>query len=159
MMKHRRPNIWRLLHLYALMYAGTHFFTFIGLDYGFDWSLLKGAIFEKTYIVVGLTALLILAALGATSFRYWQNRLGKNWKRLHKLVYLASGLVILHYGWAKKGDFLRLQGDIAGPALFGLLVAFLLVMRIPAVRKWASGLRSRLNRRVRSLNRPQPEQI
>ena len=152
-------KIRRALGIYALMYAGIHFFTFIGLDYGFDWTLLKGAIFEKTYILVGLSALLILAALGATSFKYWQKRMGKNWKRLHKLVYLASGLVILHYGWAKKGDFLRLQGDIAGPALFGLLVVFLLFMRIPAVRKWASGLRGRLTSRVRALTRAQPEQI
>jgi len=152
-------KIRRALGLYALMYAGIHFFTFIGLDYGFDWSLLKGAIFEKTYIVVGLSALLILSALGATSFRYWQKRLGKKWKRLHKLVYLVSGLVILHYGWAKKGDFLRLQGDIVGPVSFGLLIAFLLIMRIPAVRKWGSGLRSRFNNRIRTMNRTQPENI
>ena len=152
-------EIRRALGLYALMYAGIHFFTFIGLDYGFDWSLLKGAIFEKTYIVVGLSALLILSALGATSFRYWQKRLGKKWKRLHKLVYLVSGLVILHYGWAKKGDFLRLQGDIVGPVSFGLLIAFLLIMRIPAVRKWGSGLRSRFNNRIRTMNRTQPENI
>jgi len=152
-------KIRRALGLYALMYAGIHFFTFIGLDYGFDWSLLKGAIFEKTYIVVGLSALVILSALGATSFRYWQKRLGKNWKRLHKLVYLASGLVILHYGWAKKGDFFRLQGDIAGPALFGTLVAFLLIMRIPAVRKWVSVQRGRLSGWVRTWKRKQTEKI
>ncbi len=152
-------KIRRALGLYALMYAGIHFFTFIGLDYGFDWSLLKGAIFEKTYIVVGLSALLILSALGVTSFRYWQKHLGKNWKRLHKLVYLASGLVILHYGWAKKGDLFRLQGDIIGPVLFGILVIFLLVMRIPAVRRWASGLRGRFKRQARSLTSTQPEQI
>jgi methionine sulfoxide reductase heme-binding subunit len=152
-------KIRRALGLYAFMYAAIHFFTFIGLDYGFDWSLLQGAIFEKTYILVGLSALIILSILGATSFRYWQKRLGKNWKRLHKLVYLAGGLVIFHYGWAKKGDFLRLQGDVVGPVSFGLLVAFLLILRIPAVRRWASGLRGRFTTRVRALTRTQTEQV
>jgi sulfoxide reductase heme-binding subunit YedZ len=62
-------------------------------------------------------------------------RLGKNWKQLHKTVYLASGLVILHYAWAVKGSLTNLSGDILRPLGFGLLVVILLVLRIPAVRR------------------------
>lgn len=136
----------RTLGLYAFYYAFGHFLIFIGLDYTFNWDLLKGAIFEKRFVLVGLSALLILTALAVTSFVWWQKRLGKNWKRLHQLVYLASGLVIFHFAWAKKADISRLQGDIFQPVAFGIVVALLLVLRIPGVRKWLAGLRGKLTR-------------
>lgn len=133
----------RALGLYAFLYAALHFMTFIGLDYGFDWSLLLSEVVEKRYVLVGLAALLILASLAATSFTWWMKRLGKNWKRLHRLVYLASGLVVVHFAWAKKGDLFSLQGDILQPLAFGLAVALLLAVRIPPVRRSLSGLRVR----------------
>jgi sulfoxide reductase heme-binding subunit YedZ len=144
--KLRRP-----LGLYAFLYAALHFSIFIGLDYAFDWSLLRGELFEKRYILVGLGALLILSALAITSFKWWMKRLGKNWKRLHRLVYLASALVIVHFGWSQKGDFLRLQGDVGQPLAFGLAVALLLVVRIPPVRRRASRLQQRLKTALNSL--------
>ena len=137
----------RALGLYAFMYAAIHLTIFVGLDYGLDWGLLQGAIFEKRFVLVGLGAFLILLSLAATSFKSSMKRMGRNWKRLHKLVYLASGLVIVHYAWSIKGDVLRLQGDIWQPILFGLIVLFLLIMRIPIVRRRFGGVRQRLNRR------------
>jgi sulfoxide reductase heme-binding subunit YedZ len=137
----------RALGLYAFMYAAVHLTIFAGLDYGLDWGLLQGAILEKRFVLVGLGAFLILLSLAVTSFKSSMKRMGKNWKHLHKLVYLAGGLVIVHYAWSIKGDVLRLQGDIWQPILFGLIVLFLLVMRIPIVRRWFGGLRQRLNRR------------
>ena len=144
----------RTLGLYAFFYAFGHFLIFIGLDYTFNWDLLKGAIFEKRFVLVGLAALLILTALAATSFVWWQKRLGKNWKRLHQLVYLASGLVIFHFAWAKKADISRLQGDIFQPIAFGTIIALLLVFRIPGIRKWLSGLRGRLTRWLNDKSSP-----
>jgi methionine sulfoxide reductase heme-binding subunit len=137
----------RALGLYAFMYAVIHLAIFSGLDYGLDWSLLQGAILEKRFVLVGLSAFLILLSLAATSFKSSMKRMGKNWKRLHKLVYLAGGLVIVHYAWSIKGDVLRLQGDIWQPLSFGLIIFFLLLVRIPVIRKWASSIRQRLNRR------------
>ena len=148
LVKLRRP-----LGLYAFLYAALHFFIFIGLDYAFDWNLLRGELFEKRYILVGLSALLILSALALTSFKWWMKRLGKNWKRLHRLVYLASGLVIVHFGWSQKGDFLRLQGDVGQPLAFGLAVALLLMVRIPPVRRRASQLRQALKSRLNGWQR------
>ena len=75
-------------------------------------------------------------------------RLGKKWKLLHRLVYLAAPLVILHYAWAQKGDIFRLQGDILGPVGFGIVVAVLLILRIPVVRGFFSNLRARSNFRI-----------
>ena len=138
----------RILGLHAFMFALVHFTIFIWLDYGFDWEFLRIEIINKRYVLVGASAFLILAALALTSFRWWMKRLGKNWKRLHKLVYLAGILVIVHYAWAKKGDLLRLSGDVLGPLAFGLVMALLLILRTPAVRKTARNLRNRLARKA-----------
>jgi sulfoxide reductase heme-binding subunit YedZ len=129
------------------MFAAFHFSIFVGIDYAFNWSLLKIEFIEKRFVILGLTAGTILALLAITSFKWWQKKLGKNWKRLHKFVYLAAGLVIVHYAWAKKGDLFSLQGDILGPLAFGLVIVFLLVIRIPAIRKFVKSLRGRVKRR------------
>jgi len=139
----------RSLGLYAFLYAALHFSIFIGLDYVFDWSLLREAIFEKRYTLVGFLALVILALLALTSFDWWKARLRKNWKRLHQMVYVASVLVVLHYAWALKGDIFRVQGNVWLPLLAGAVVAILLILRLPPVRRAAVRLRAQLARRSR----------
>ena len=138
LIRHRRT-----LGLYAFLYFALHLFTFVVLDYGLDWNEILRLTTEKPFIIVGLLAGLILLALAATSFKFWMKQLGKNWKRLHKLVYLASVLVILHYAWAVKGSLTNLSGDILRPLLMGLLVLLLLILRIPPVKRWAISLRQR----------------
>jgi sulfoxide reductase heme-binding subunit YedZ len=127
-------RIRRWLGLYAFFYASVHFMIFIGLDYGFDIELLKEAIFEKPYALVGFATGLILLALALTSTKGWKRRLGRWWKRLHKFIYPAALLAILHYLWLVKSD-------IRVPLLYGAIVVFLLVIRIPQVRKFAGRLR------------------
>jgi sulfoxide reductase heme-binding subunit YedZ len=136
----------RALGLYAFMFASIHFAIFIWWDFGFNWDLLKLEILEKRYVVVGLGAGVILTLLSATSLKYWMKRLGKNWKRLHRFVYLAGVLVVFHYAWAKKGDLLRLQGDIVGPLIATGSLVLLLVMRVPVIRRNARSFRTRTNR-------------
>ena len=130
----------RTLGLYALMYATVHVLIFINLDYGLAWSLIVRTVFEKPYIVVGAIAFLLMIPLGITSFDVWKIRLGKNWKRLHQVVYLIAPLAILHYIWSKKGDILSLSGDILRPAIYGLILAIFLILRIPAVKKYIASL-------------------
>jgi sulfoxide reductase heme-binding subunit YedZ len=125
----------RALGLYAFMYAGVHLSILIGVDYGFAFDLLWADLASKPFILVGASALLILLALAITSFKWWMRTLGKNWKRLHRLVYLAGPLVALHYAWAQKGDLFSLRGNIALPLAYALIVATLLVLRIPRVRR------------------------
>jgi sulfoxide reductase heme-binding subunit YedZ len=129
----------RALGLYAFLYAILHFFTFVGLDYGFDPGLLREAIFEKRYALVGFAAFLILLPLAITSTRGWMKRLGIVWKRLHQWVYLAALLVIVHFVWLVKAD-------VREPLTYGAVVVLLLVLRIPRVRQAASSLRNRLRR-------------
>lgn len=125
----------RLLGLYAFGFALSHLYIFSVLDFAFDLILLWAELTQKRYVWVGAGAFSILFALAVTSFPYWMKLLGKNWKRLHRLVYLAGILVVVHYAWAKKGDIFRLQGDILQPLLFGLILSILLLVRLPKVKK------------------------
>jgi sulfoxide reductase heme-binding subunit YedZ len=136
--KWRRP-----LGLYAFMYAALHFLTFTVLDYGLDPLLLREALFEKRYALVGFVAFLILVPLAITSTRGWMKRLGKRWKRLHQLVYVAGLLVIVHYVWLVKAD--RRE-----PLLWGTAIAILLLLRLPPLRRAMAGLRGRASRRLQA---------
>ena len=112
----------RILGLYAFMYASLHFLVFIGLDYGFDIELLRSSVFKKPYVVLGLLAYLTLVPLAITSTHGWIRRLGKYWKMLHKLVYLAGILAVSHYIWAVKSD-------IRQPLMFAAVICVMLLAR------------------------------
>jgi sulfoxide reductase heme-binding subunit YedZ len=132
----------RALGVYAFLYVGLHFLTFVGLDYGFDLDLLGDAIFEQRYVVVGFAAGLVLLPLALTSTKGWKRRLGKGWKRLHRLVYLAGILAVVHFLWLVK--------DIQEPLRYGVVLAVLLALRIPRVRKAVSNIRHQLKAKRRS---------
>ena len=134
----------RALGLYAFLYATLHVIIFVDLDYGLAWSLIIRTILEKPYIVVGVISFLMLIPLAFTSFDIWKKRLGRNWKRLHQLIYLIAPLVALHYAWGKKGDFFRLQGEIVRPLIYAAIILLLLIMRIPQVRKTLASVRDRI---------------
>ena len=119
----RRP-----LGLYSFMYASIHFAIFIGVDYFFNFKLIWEALFEKRYALVGLTTGLILLALAITSTVGWQRRLKKNWKRLHKLVYAAGVLAVIHFIWLVK------QGVIE-PWFWAGGMLILLLLRYDPIKK------------------------
>jgi len=137
--KHRRA-----LGLYAFAYFALHFLTFAVLDYGLDFPEMIRLTVEKPFILFGFLAGLILLTLAITSFKYWMKKMGKNWQRLHKLVYLAGGLMVVHYALAVKGSFATLSGDIIRPLIMGTVVTLLLVLRVPAIRRLVISLRSRV---------------
>jgi sulfoxide reductase heme-binding subunit YedZ len=124
---HEAIKLRRPLGVYAFLYALGHFSIFL-LDYNFDPSMIYDAIFEKRYALVGFAAFLILLPLAITSTKGWQKRMGKSWTKLHKWVYLAALLVIVHFIWLVKAD-------IRQPLEFGAVVVALLVVRIPVVKR------------------------
>ena len=134
----------RALGLYAFLYVTIHVIIFVDLDYGLAWSSIVQTILEKPYIVVGVISFLMLIPLAFTSFDIWKKRLGKNWKRLHQLVYLIAPLAALHYAWGKKGDFFGLQGEIVRPLIYASVILILLIMRIPQVRRALASVRDRI---------------
>ena len=101
----RRPMLWRrMLGLFSFFYAALHFTIWLVLDRGLLWSEIVVDLTKRPYIVVGFTAFLILLALAVTSNTWSMRRLGKGWQKLHRLVYLAALLAILHYWWLVKAD-------------------------------------------------------
>ncbi len=93
----------RLLGLFAFAYVTLHFSVWIVLDFFFDWELMAADIVKRPFITVGVTALVLLAPLAATSTAGMIKRLGaRRWRRLHRLVYVAAVLGVLHYLWLAK---------------------------------------------------------
>jgi sulfoxide reductase heme-binding subunit YedZ len=141
----------RALGLYAFLYTCLHVGIFVALDYGFNWAVIADLIVNKLYLVVGALAFLLLIPLALTSFKSSMKKLGMNWIRLHRVVYLIAPLVVLHYAWSKKGDLFHLRGDILKPFYYGLIVIILLGLRLPFVRRGASLVRTRLQAAVRRI--------
>ena len=128
----------RALGLYGFMYVALHLFTFAVLDYGVNLQLIAQAIAEKYYVIAGFIAFVLLVPLAITSTRGWMKRLGQRWKLLHRLVYIAVPIGVLHFSLLVKSVTGRPE-----PLLWGALVLGLLVLRLPAVRRRMANLRGR----------------
>lgn len=118
----------RRLGLYAFFYACLHFVNFVVIDYGFNFAIIREDIFDKRYAVVGFIAFLMLIPLAVTSTRGWVVRLGKNWRHLHRLIYAAAALGVVHLYWSLKADK-RLA------IIYGAVLLFLLLLRLPPVQR------------------------
>ncbi len=129
---------------YGFLYAALHVTVFVAVDYGLNLEAILRDVGTKQYILIGATAFLLLVPLAATSFNYWMKRLGKNWKRLHRLVYLIAPLVVLHFFMARKGNIFNLTGDVFEPLLFAVIISLLLLLRLAPVKRAWTRLRTRL---------------
>jgi sulfoxide reductase heme-binding subunit YedZ len=115
----------RLLGLFAFFYATLHFLTYVTLDLFFDFGAIAADIVKRPYITVGFTAFLLLIPLAVTSTKGSIRRLGRNWLRLHRLVYVSATLAVLHFYWKKSA-----KSDIAEPLIFAAILASLLLFRV-----------------------------
>ena len=95
----RRP-----LGLFAFFYLTTHFLWYAVVDEGLAFEFIIEDVIERPYILAGFTAWLMLIPLAITSTKGWIRRLKKNWQKLHRLVYVATGLGVLHFYWQVKAD-------------------------------------------------------
>jgi sulfoxide reductase heme-binding subunit YedZ len=125
----------KALGLYGALYAFIHVMIFVSLDYGFDFNLILGEVISRSFIIVGTIALAILIVLTITSNKISVSLLGSGWKKLHRLVYILSPLVILHFAMVAKGNILKLQGNYTLPLIYAGIVVLLLVMRIPTISR------------------------
>jgi methionine sulfoxide reductase heme-binding subunit len=119
----RRP-----LGVYGFCYIALHLLAYAWLTNYFDWAFILRDIGERRAMSVGLLAFALLIPLALTSTNGWQKRLGRRWKVLHRLVYFAVPLSILHYFW--------LERDIRDWVwVYAALVAILFVIRLPDIRR------------------------
>lgn len=94
----------RMLGLFAFFYILLHFLIYAILDQGLALGFIVEDIVERPYITLGIVALLMLIPLAVTSTHSMMRRLGKNWQKLHRLVYVVAILGVWHFYWQVKGD-------------------------------------------------------
>ena len=113
----------RMLSLFVFFYATIHLLTYVGLDYRFDWEPIINDVLKKKFIFIGFSAWLLLIPLAATSSQKMIKILKRNWKNLHRLVYVIAIFGSLHYIWLSKTIFFK-------PLIYTLIIVVLLALRI-----------------------------
>jgi sulfoxide reductase heme-binding subunit YedZ len=91
-------------------------------------------IVKRPFITVGFAAFVLLLPLALTSTDAMMRRLGRRWGMLHRLVYPAAILAVLHYWWHKAG-----KNDLGEPVVYALVVAVLLLARLLMRRSAGAG--------------------
>lgn len=137
---HPIVRVRRLIGLFAFFYICLHLTNYVVLDQWFDFDMILEDITERPFITVGFGAWLILLALATTSTRGWIRRLGRNWQRLHRLVYVAAGLGALHFFW-------KVKADTREPLVFVAILTVLFLLRVPALLPAIRRVRLRLRSR------------
>ncbi len=92
----------RAIGLLGFFYVALHLMAWIVLDMALLWSQLLPDLYRRPYLFFGIAAFILMIPLALTSNNASIRRLGKNWRRLHWLVYPAVGLGLLHYLWQMK---------------------------------------------------------
>ncbi|KPA97600.1 MULTISPECIES: protein-methionine-sulfoxide reductase heme-binding subunit MsrQ [Pseudomonas] len=118
----------RQLGLWCFAYGVLHLAAYLVFVLGLDWSQLGVELSKRPYIIVGALGFLGLLVLAVTSNRYSQRRLGKAWKKLHRLAYVILGLGLLHMLWI-------VRADLKEWTVYALIGALLLLLRIPMVAR------------------------
>lgn len=118
----------RMVGLYALFYAVLHLLAVSTFILGWRVDLLIRELTDRPYIMLGMAGLLLLIPLGITSTKGWQKQLGRKWTALHKLIYPASLLALLHL-------VLLIRASILEAMIYALLISLLLIERLFRKRK------------------------
>jgi sulfoxide reductase heme-binding subunit YedZ len=117
----------RMIGVGAFCYAAAHL-SLYALDHRFDVVKIATEIALRFYLTIGFTALVILAALAATSTDGMMRRLGRRWRQLHRLVYLAAFLAVVHF-------FIQTKADVDEPWVMAGLYGWLMLYRAAAWRR------------------------
>jgi len=113
----------RMIGLYGFFYVMLHVANFVVLDYYFDWTTIVKEIIKRPAITFGMAAALLLVPLAITSTKGWIRRLGKNWGKLHRLIYLIAPLMIIH-------NFMMVKADLFMPSVHLTILSLLLGYRL-----------------------------
>ncbi len=113
----------RMLGLFAFFYATIHLSVYLVLDLSFSWEQMLEDVPKSPYVLVGLAAYILLLPLALTSTRKMVQRLGRNWKKLHRLIYLIAILGVIHFFWLVKAD-------LSEPLTYAAILTLLLSIRV-----------------------------
>ena len=113
----------RTLGLLAFFYATLHFSAYWAFDLVFSFRRMFADVAKRPFIMMGFIAFLAMSPLAVTSTRGWIRRLGRNWARLHRLIYVSAVAAAIHFAWKQK----VFTGD---PIWYALVIALLLGFRL-----------------------------
>jgi sulfoxide reductase heme-binding subunit YedZ len=120
----------RMTGLFVFFYACLHLLAYVWFDMGFDLSAVVDDVIQRPFILVGMTAWLLLFMMAATSFNRAIKTLGaQRWQLLHRSIYAVAGLAVLHFFWMRSG-----KNDFADVLVYAALLAALLGWRV--WRRW-----------------------
>lgn len=111
----------RMIGLYVYFYAVLHVVSYLVLLA--DWDDLLADVYKRPYISVGFVAFVLLTALAITSNHWSMRKLRGRWVVLHRFIYLIAVLVIVHFFWQIRGDYLE-------PLIYSAVVGVLLGYRL-----------------------------
>ena len=112
-----------MLGLFAFFYGTLHLLTWIVFVNYFDVPTMIDDIGKRPFITVGMATWTILFLLGITSNRFAIRQLGRRWQSLHRLVYVAGILAVVHFWWLVKAD-------VTEPRRWAVAVAVVLAVRV-----------------------------
>ncbi len=115
----------RMIGLFAFFYALLHFVTYVWFDQWFNVPGMFQDVLRRPFITVGFGAFVLLLLLAVTSPQAAVRRLGRRWQAVHRTIYLAAGLALLHFWWMKSG-----KNDLFEPKVYIAVVAVLLGFRV-----------------------------
>ena len=113
----------RMLGLFAFFYALCHFAAYWSFDLGFAFAAMLGDVGKRPFIALGFAAFLLLLPLALTSTKGWIRRMGKRWALLHRLVYVAAVLAVIHFA-------LKVKVFTGDPVIYTAVLAALLGFRV-----------------------------
>jgi len=113
----------RMLGLFSFFYVSVHLLSYLWLDQFFDWGEIFIDITKRPFITIGMSAFVLLVPLALTSNRYAIKRLGRRWKKLHRLVYVVAICAVLHYFWLVKAD-------LFWPSVYAAILSLLFLLRL-----------------------------
>jgi sulfoxide reductase heme-binding subunit YedZ len=116
-------NYRQLFGLYAFFYATLHVLAYLWIDHALVWPIIVTDVTESVYIWFGLIGYIVLFLLAVTSPKSAKKRMGKSWKKLHRYIYPASIVIVIHYFW-------QLKGNLLNPVFYAILVFLLLAFRV-----------------------------
>ena len=113
----------RMVGLFAFFYASLHMLVYVIFEQAIDIEAIIGDVWERPFIAAGFLAFISLLPLAITSTRTKMRQMGAKWKLLHRLVYLAVILCVIHFWWLVKAD-------ASTPTLYASLTAIVLFERV-----------------------------
>lgn len=116
----------RMLGLFTFFYGTIHALCYSGFDMAFDLDDIVRDIIKRPFILAGFSTLLLMAPLAATSYNRAIRALGAaRWQLLHRLVYVAAPVALLHFWWMRAG-----KNDFAEPVVYIAIVGVLMAWRL-----------------------------